>query len=173
MNQTSNYQLSQWDPEDRILRTDFNSDNAKIDAALVGRLGAAELIAETLVTEDFVTSLTVDLTEVDWDQWSFVIVFLSKISIPMSGISMGFAVNGVNLSKTSALSATIQPSVGMRMIIFTPLRGLQQEACAISLPGGALSTSSQPFSDITGVTVGATMTNSIQSGSCMRAYGIR
>ena len=36
MNQTNNYQLSQWDPEDRILRTDFNSDNAKIDAALEG-----------------------------------------------------------------------------------------------------------------------------------------
>lgn len=36
LNQTSNYQLSQWDPEDRILRTDFNSDNAKIDAALEG-----------------------------------------------------------------------------------------------------------------------------------------
>lgn len=34
LNQTSNYQLNQWDPEDRILRTDFNSDNAKIDAAL-------------------------------------------------------------------------------------------------------------------------------------------
>ena len=34
MNQTSNYQLNQWDPEDRILRTDFNEDNAKLDAAL-------------------------------------------------------------------------------------------------------------------------------------------
>lgn len=34
MNQTNNYQLSQWDPEDRILRADFNSDNSKVDAAL-------------------------------------------------------------------------------------------------------------------------------------------
>ena len=34
MNKTSNYQLCQWDGEDRILRTDFNEDNAKIDAAL-------------------------------------------------------------------------------------------------------------------------------------------
>ena len=40
MNQTSNYQLSQWDPEDRILRTDFNSDNAKVDAALKGNADA-------------------------------------------------------------------------------------------------------------------------------------
>ena len=34
MNQTTNYQLNQWDPDDKVLRTDFNADNAKLDAAL-------------------------------------------------------------------------------------------------------------------------------------------
>ena len=34
MNQTANYQLSQWEASDRILMSDFNSDNSKIDAAL-------------------------------------------------------------------------------------------------------------------------------------------
>ena len=34
MNQTANYQLCQWDPTDRILMEDFNSDNTKIDEAL-------------------------------------------------------------------------------------------------------------------------------------------
>ena len=34
MNQTANYQLSQWDPTDRILMEDFNKDNEKIDTAL-------------------------------------------------------------------------------------------------------------------------------------------
>ena len=34
MNYTKNYQLSQWEPADRVLRTDFNEDNRKIDAAL-------------------------------------------------------------------------------------------------------------------------------------------
>lgn len=34
MEQTSNYQLNQWAESDRILRTDFNSDNAKTEAAL-------------------------------------------------------------------------------------------------------------------------------------------
>ena len=33
-NHTANYQLSQWEPEDKVLRTDFNADNAKIDAAI-------------------------------------------------------------------------------------------------------------------------------------------
>ena len=34
MNQTTNYQLSQWESTDRILMSDFNSNNAKLDEAL-------------------------------------------------------------------------------------------------------------------------------------------
>ena len=34
--QTSNYGLNQWAAEDPVLRTDFNQDNAKLDAALEG-----------------------------------------------------------------------------------------------------------------------------------------
>ena len=33
-NHTTNYELSQWLSADQVLRTDFNADNAKIDAAL-------------------------------------------------------------------------------------------------------------------------------------------
>ena len=34
MQHTTSHELSQWAETDRILRADFNSDNAKIDAAL-------------------------------------------------------------------------------------------------------------------------------------------
>ena len=34
MQRTQNYNLCQWEAEDRILRSDFNADNQKIDAAL-------------------------------------------------------------------------------------------------------------------------------------------
>ena len=34
MNQTTNYQLSQWESTDRILMADFNADNAKLDGLL-------------------------------------------------------------------------------------------------------------------------------------------
>ena len=37
--QTPNYQLNQWSRDDRILMEDFNSDNAKIDAAIAGHEG--------------------------------------------------------------------------------------------------------------------------------------
>lgn len=33
-NYTPNYQLNQWVADNRVLRTDFNTDNVKIDAAL-------------------------------------------------------------------------------------------------------------------------------------------
>ena len=33
-NHTTNYNLNQWEAADKVLRTEFNEDNAKIDAAL-------------------------------------------------------------------------------------------------------------------------------------------
>ena len=33
-NQTGNYGLNQWEATDQVLRTEFNADNSKIDAAL-------------------------------------------------------------------------------------------------------------------------------------------
>lgn len=45
MTQTANYQLSQYTPEDRIMREHFNSDFAKIDAALAAQ--AASITALT------------------------------------------------------------------------------------------------------------------------------
>ena len=33
-NKTTHYQLNQWEAEDRVLRTEFNQDNAKLDSAL-------------------------------------------------------------------------------------------------------------------------------------------
>lgn len=36
-NQTEHYGLNQWSGDDNFVRTDFNEDNAKIDAALAGK----------------------------------------------------------------------------------------------------------------------------------------
>ena len=52
MNQTNNYQLSQWDPEDRILRADFNSDNSRVDAALKNNADAVTAEASARANAD-------------------------------------------------------------------------------------------------------------------------
>ena len=51
LNQTNNYQLSQWDSDDRILRTDFNADNAKVDAALADQASSVTALAGQLATK--------------------------------------------------------------------------------------------------------------------------
>lgn len=40
MQHTTNYDLNQWDADDRVTRADFNADNAKIDAALAAAGGS-------------------------------------------------------------------------------------------------------------------------------------
>ena len=42
-NYTTNYQLNQWEPTDAVQRVDFNTDNAKLDAALAAKAEAAAL----------------------------------------------------------------------------------------------------------------------------------
>ena len=53
MNHTPNYQLSQWEAGDQVLRADFNADNAKLDGALgalAARTGGLEQSVAGVVT---------------------------------------------------------------------------------------------------------------------------
>ena len=51
-NHTPNYHLSQWEPEDKVVRTDFNADNARIDAAIKAeadaRVSAVSALSQTV-----------------------------------------------------------------------------------------------------------------------------
>ena len=53
-NHTTNYNLNQWEATDKVLRTDFNEDNAKIDAAL--KTNADAIAAETAARTAAVSS---------------------------------------------------------------------------------------------------------------------
>ena len=73
LNQTANYQLSQWESTDRILMADFNSDNAKIDAALKGladRTGIQQLYHLELTEPYSSRILYVPLEDVEWSKWN-------------------------------------------------------------------------------------------------------
>lgn len=45
MTKTQNYQLNQWESTDKISRGDFNSDNAKLDAALAAKAEKSSVTA--------------------------------------------------------------------------------------------------------------------------------
>ena len=49
--QTQYYGLSQWEAADKVERVDFNSDNAKIDAALKANADAIRLLNEAMPTD--------------------------------------------------------------------------------------------------------------------------
>ncbi|WP_298025357.1 hypothetical protein [uncultured Dysosmobacter sp.] len=72
-NHTQHYELSQWQATDEVIRTDFNADNAKIDAALFGKLGRSQLIS-TMETQAGDTVLKVDFSQIDWSEWETVTV---------------------------------------------------------------------------------------------------
>lgn len=88
MKKTQTYQLNQWDGDDRILREDFNADNAKIDAALNAEeqarkrdrteLNAAVAQAARFVKlKDITLSantqyIEVDISDIAWGNWQNV-----------------------------------------------------------------------------------------------------
>ena len=75
LRQTANYQLSQWDAEDRILREDFNSDNEKIDETMAALKAGNyfEKLADVTTTQSC-QQLDVDLSEVDFTQYDRLII---------------------------------------------------------------------------------------------------
>lgn len=82
MQQTSNYQLNQWEGTDRILRTDFNADNAKIDAAiaelreeLAAAVAACPIVKLMDVTaEEDTAQIDLDLAAINLDLYSALVV---------------------------------------------------------------------------------------------------
>lgn len=45
--QTTNYQLNLWEPQDAVLREDFNTDNRKIDEAIAELAARSQVIVGT------------------------------------------------------------------------------------------------------------------------------
>ena len=110
-NYTTNYNLCQWQPTDQVQRTDFNADNAKLDAAL-----AAKAEAETdreaslrLGQEAFALCLGEFLPEFGSEEWvgrwqaewerTFKELFLQQYGLMIQG---GGHVRAYNLAKWAA-----------------------------------------------------------------------
>ena len=68
-NYTSNYQLNQWEPTDQVLRTDFNADNVKLDAAIAElESGKADQSALSALSST-VASLSLNLTKLTFGSY--------------------------------------------------------------------------------------------------------
>lgn len=99
LKQTANYGLNQWDEEDRILRTDFNGDNAKVDAAIkaeaerVGGMPHGILLCGGMTTAA-AEQVDLDVSRVDWGCWLFAGL---EIQLPATA-QMRLYINGATSS---------------------------------------------------------------------------
>ena len=91
-NYTANYQLNQWEPEDKVLRTDFNADNLKIDGAIkaeeLARADGDDAVRAALEKEVAAREAAVAACPVvkvlDYTSTSAQ----NQINIPMTGINL-------------------------------------------------------------------------------------
>ena len=75
MTKTTNYQLNQWDATDRVLRTDFNSDNQKIDAAIAEVRAENPLAVLRVLTATQTANQTLDLSWADWEAYREIHIY--------------------------------------------------------------------------------------------------
>ena len=73
MTTTSNYKLSQWAATDPVRRSDFNSDNAKIDAAIAGKTEFVKL-KELTLTGKVTSAYTLSLSGINMAAWQYVLL---------------------------------------------------------------------------------------------------
>ena len=123
MNHTTNYQLNQWEKPDRIMMSDFNSDNSKIDTALktVSDALAAEASAresgdsavlgvcammklnERSVTAD-VHQVSLSLPELKLSEYAEVRIYMSVyftssyLYLRINGLTQGYRSNSLDTS---------------------------------------------------------------------------
>ena len=69
-NHTTNYNLCQWLATDQVQRTDFNADNAKIDAALADLENNKAALTDLEPLESSIQQITADLTKLTFGTYS-------------------------------------------------------------------------------------------------------
>ena len=98
MRKTANYDLCQWDPEDRILREDFNSDNEKIDEAIAGANNTEKLL--DITTQEEAVQVELSLEQVEWEKYRDLLLYMETRGVQASGesgyYSVYVTVDGVN-----------------------------------------------------------------------------
>lgn len=178
-NYTTNFGLCQWEAADQVQRTDFNQDNAKIEAAILGRLGPIEIILQKTLTEQ-ASYVLLDVSDVDWNQWSIAAVCTSvRISNTSEGQSSQFSVEGPSVSG-NVFGSLCQRRPGPMMALLFPGRDASRKVCVLSFPGGDIacgnklvSTDLTTYESITGFRFSISNPLKYPAGGVFTVFGIR
>lgn len=198
MQKTKNHQLNQWDETDRILREDFNRDNALVDTALTNTANAIStetanrkqadgalqssinqhsimVPLKTITTTAQATVVNVDISGIDWGSYNFVIAEIE---------SKGYGDGSVSLNSSGSYHMVIGNSgYGMSYASFNShgflnffvFRNPNATATCISLFSGmGYGMSSTCYNSIT--TMNFVASNDryyLSAGSVIRFWGVK
>jgi hypothetical protein len=136
LKKTQNYQLNQWDATDRILREDFNEDNARIDAALEGTKPFTKLKEFTISQTG--TQVEANISDIDFSQYHYVILdILGSMSgslkfycnTPAGSSYMYFSGNSTFYNSLGNIVSNAAGKISGRIIFFPYHNGEERLTC--------------------------------------------
>ncbi len=139
MNYTENYQLNQWEPADRVLRTDFNEDNRKIEEALnvvQDQLNGLQTRHTLQLIKTFTANtpqygrITFPMDDITWSDWNLIHLFIDA----KMKANMGYHILLNNTDNTILSNCTNQYQTHL---IFFPFYKGNSPMTGIRLFGGS------------------------------------
>lgn len=179
MDKTGNYQLNLWDKDDRILMEDFNANNTQIEAALDGKLGRCQVI-QTISQTSSTQSITVDLSDVDWNAWEYVAVTFDH---PLIGDAITDLVCYLRNREKKYVSVASSADAGGRYIcqtapgplflLFFPRHDSANPIqCVCVAKSSGFAASKSPFADLEALTLHYT-SHSLTSSCTVTVWGVK
>ena len=178
-NYTTNYNLCQWQPTDQVQRTDFNADNAKLDAALATKLEKSCSI-ELPLLEQTQWDRIYDLSGIDWSQWESVSVLFDL------GMAYGFTDNGhirgtvesvtgqVSSYCTNQGSHFVYGAIGPFLLTFLPLHDPGRQVVGVCSGASGLGIASCTFSELASLCINYDRSGQGMPGeAAVTAWGIK
>ena len=176
MQHTTSHELSQWAETDRILRADFNSDNAKIEAALLNTVRHMEFIKTVSTEKRSAASTRPPLEGINWEDWEAVII--SNTQTGVSGQHYTFmldsSLSASNCSDGGYYLAKV--SSGPFVLIFLPCHDSSRQVRVIYLGETAgMGVNKATFQEVTTLSLSSDSGNGVyfSSSRTFSVYGIR
>ena len=182
LNQTANYQLCQWDPTDRILMEDFNSDNSKIDAALKAQADTLESLSqkaggrllETLKTSASGTTCEFRLDGVDWSAWREVHLVADPYTDSGAVVTVyACGSNAVMCVLSGNTSADRAQHASLGHMVLYPLFDPRNRATVIDLCEGEMRDVGYQFSNLTYVRMIVNNGHTLKAGTALEIWGAK
>lgn len=146
MNYTKNYHLNQWEPSDRVLRTDFNEDNRKIDEALNAAVNASPYVKlKELVTTKELNQIDLDVGDIDFTQYWCITLYCSAastangLSIRVNDLTENYEYGSTSGGGSGIGKTDYMGTLGGHTVFYMPAAGARVGCCCFSGEGGSFS----------------------------------